>query len=94
MNNQDASQSQVTPDCFEFQERLPQLFSGETDFSKEPHLRGCENCAELVRDLEYIAQQAKLLMPIHDPSPAVWDNIKTALGTSTTGNPNPDANGS
>ncbi len=71
-----------TPDCAAFQQRLPQLFGAETDFSKEEHLRGCENCAELVRDLEYIAQQAKLLMPIHDPSPAVWDNIKTALGSA------------
>jgi hypothetical protein len=32
-----------------------------------------------VRDLEYIAQQAKLLLPIHDPSPDVWENIQTAL---------------
>ena len=72
--------SEITPDCAAFQEKLPQLFGTEADFSKEPHLRSCENCAELVRDLEYIAQQAKLLMPIHDPSPAVWENIKTALG--------------
>jgi hypothetical protein len=68
-------------DCAAFQERLPQLFGAETDFSKEPHLESCENCAELVRDLEYIAQQAKLLMPMRDPSPAVWENIKSALGT-------------
>jgi hypothetical protein len=33
----------------------------------------------LVRDLEYIAAQAKLLLPIHDPSPAVWENIHNAL---------------
>jgi len=33
----------------------------------------------LVRDLEYIAQQAKLLLPIHDPSPGVWDNIRSAI---------------
>ena len=71
--------------CFEFQERLPQMFSGEPDFSSEPHLKTCENCAELVRDLQYIAQQAKLLMPIHDPSPAVWNNIKSALGSPENG---------
>ncbi len=76
----------MTQDCAEFQSRLPQLFSAETDFAQEPHLKGCENCAELVRDLEYIAQQAKLLMPIHDPSPAVWDNIKNALGTAEPSN--------
>jgi predicted anti-sigma-YlaC factor YlaD len=65
--------------CAEFQQRLPQLFESETDFSKEKHLESCENCAELVRDLRYIAQQAKLLMPIHDPAPAVWENIRTAI---------------
>lgn len=69
----------ITAECAQFQERLPQLFGAEADLTKEQHLQNCENCAELVRDLEYIAQQAKLLMPIHDPSPAVWNNIKTAL---------------
>jgi hypothetical protein len=69
-------------DCAKFQERMPDLFGSETDFSKEEHLETCENCAELVRDLNYIAQQAKLLMPIHDPAPAVWDNIRAALQTS------------
>jgi predicted anti-sigma-YlaC factor YlaD len=69
-------------DCARFQERLPQLFESETDFSREEHLEGCENCAELVRDLNYIAQQAKLLLPIHDPAPAVWENIRTAIETS------------
>ena len=38
--------------------------------------------AALVRDLEYIASQARLLLPIHDPSPAVWDNIQQALRES------------
>ncbi|RRA47297.1 hypothetical protein [Acidipila sp. EB88] len=84
MSNSGASHLGISADCAAFQERLPQLFSAEGDFSKEPHLESCENCAELVRDLEYIAQQAKLLMPIHDPSPAVWDNIKSALGSPET----------
>jgi len=68
-------------DCAEFQERMPELFGSEADFSKEEHLESCENCAELVRDLNYIAQQAKLLMPIHDPAPTVWDKIHAALQT-------------
>ena len=72
----------ISPDCAAFQDRLPRLFGADGDFSKEPHLETCENCAELVRDLEYIAQQAKLLMPIHDPSPAVWENIRGALGSA------------
>jgi hypothetical protein len=58
---------EVDVDCAAFQDRLPELFESHTDLSKEEHLRSCENCAALVRDLEYIAQQAKLLLPIHDP---------------------------
>jgi hypothetical protein len=65
--------------CAEFQERLPELFETHADLSAEEHLKTCENCTALVRDLEYIAQQAKLLLPIHDPSPSVWENIRTAI---------------
>ncbi|HEX5235150.1 MAG TPA: hypothetical protein VFW25_07475 [Silvibacterium sp.] len=68
-----------TMDCAEFQDRLPELFESGNDLSKEEHLKGCENCAALVRDLEYIAQQAKLLLPLHDPSPNVWSNIQSAI---------------
>ena len=68
-----------TMTCSEFQEALPELFESHADLSGHEHLRTCENCAALVRDLEYIASQARLLLPIHDPSPAVWDNIQQAL---------------
>jgi len=66
-------------ECVEFQERLPELFESGKDLSTEEHLKTCENCAALVRDLEYIAQQAKLLLPLHDPSPSVWNNIQSAI---------------
>lgn len=66
-------------DCAEFQDRLPELFESHADLSAEEHLKTCENCSALVRDLQYIAQQAKLLLPIHDPSPGVWDKIETAI---------------
>ena len=81
MSEQGAKRQNISADCAEFQAKLPSLFGAEADFAQEPHLQGCENCSELVRDLEYIAQQAKLLMPIHEPSPAGWNNIKTALGS-------------
>jgi hypothetical protein len=32
-----------------------------------------------VQDLKYIADQARLLLPMRDPSPRVWNNIQTAL---------------
>lgn len=69
--------------CAEFQEKLPELFESGVNVSHEEHLLGCENCSALVRDLEYIASQAKLLLPIHDPSPTVWNNIQTAIRNET-----------
>jgi hypothetical protein len=72
-------ESGANMDCAEFQERLPELFESGKDLSSEEHLKKCENCAALVRDLEYIAQQAKLLLPLHDPSPSVWNNIQSAI---------------
>ncbi len=72
-------------DCDEFQQQLPELFDSEQDLLDHPHLQTCKNCSALVRDLEYIAAQAKLLLPIHDPSPAVWDNIQHALARESKG---------
>jgi hypothetical protein len=74
----------TTADCAVFQEQLPSLFESNEDLSAQEHLKTCENCSALVRDLEYIAQQAKLLLPIHDPSPEVWENIQTALRKEPT----------
>lgn len=65
--------------CADFQEKLPELFEAGVNVSQEEHVLGCENCSALVRDLEYIASQAKLLLPIHDPSPSVWNNIQSAI---------------
>jgi len=71
--------------CAEFQERLPELFESGQDIGSDPHLATCENCSALVRDLQYIAQQAKLLLPLRDPSPAVWENIQSALKKEPSG---------
>lgn len=65
--------------CADFQDKLPELFETQADLGAQDHLKTCENCAALVRDLEYIASQARLLLPIHDPSPAVWDHIQKAI---------------
>ena len=74
--------------CAEFHEQLPFLMDSGRSVEDEPHLRDCDNCRMLVRDLRYIADQAKLLLPMHDPSPRVWHNIQESLqkeGLSTEG---------
>src|SRR5947209_1615533 len=64
--------------CAEFQKELPYMFESGGDI-RHQHLSGCEDCSSLVQDLRYIADQAKLLLPMHDPSPRVWNNIQTSL---------------
>jgi hypothetical protein len=78
--------------CAEFQDRLPDLFESHADLKSEEHLKTCENCAALVRDLEYIAQQAKLLLPIHDPSPDLWNRIENAMQREPAANTGPSSN--
>ena len=80
-----SKQTHTPQDCDGFQRQLPELFDSEQDLSAHAHLQTCKNCSALVRDLEYIAAQAKLLLPIHDPSPAVWDNIQHALSSEAKG---------
>jgi hypothetical protein len=65
--------------CQQFQEVLPFIIESGGNEEEEGHLRTCPACAELVQDLQYIAQQAKLMLPMHDPSPRVWAGIEDSL---------------
>jgi hypothetical protein len=76
-----------TMTCADFQATIPELFEAHADLSAQEHLKSCDNCAALVRDLEYIASQAKLLLPMRDPSPMVWDNIQEAIRRNPGGPP-------
>lgn len=76
--------------CIEFQEHLPELFTpGETGNQMEPaveeHLLTCSNCSALVRDLKYIADQAReILHPaMEEPPEALWNKIADKLKTGT-----------
>lgn len=65
--------------CAEFQRALPNIIDAGGDAEQEAHLSSCPVCSDLVQDLRYIAEQAKLLVPMMDPSPRVWDGINNAL---------------
>jgi hypothetical protein len=65
--------------CQQFQEVLPYIIESGGNADEEGHLRTCPACAELVQDLQYIAQQAKLMLPMYDPSPRVWAGIQDSL---------------
>ena len=74
--------------CKEFEEALPELFeraqggklSADPRFA--PILRDCPQAAELVRDLEYIAETARMLLEpeVEGPSSDVWSAIQSKLG--------------
>jgi len=65
--------------CAEFQKDLPEIIEGGGTAEQKEHLASCPVCADLVQDLRYIAEQAKLLVPMEDPSPRVWDGIERSL---------------
>lgn len=65
--------------CAEFQKVLPYIIESGGKAEEDEHLRVCPVCADLVKDLTYIAEQAKLLLPMHEPSPKVWDDIQGSL---------------
>jgi hypothetical protein len=65
--------------CQQFQEVLPYIIESGGKPDEEDHLKTCTACSALVQDLLYIAEQAKLLLPMHDPNPQVWNNIEQSL---------------
>ena len=71
--------------CAEFQKVLPYIIESGSNAEEEAHLKSCEVCADLVQDLRYIAEQAKLLLPMHDPNPRVWQGIQRSLSLEGPG---------
>ncbi len=57
--------SRKPTDCEAFQQQLPEFFDAEKDLIEHPHLKSCENCSSLVRDLNYIEYLEKMLLPLH-----------------------------
>ena len=49
--------------CAEFQKVLPDIIDTGGSEQEQEHLRTCHICSDLVRDLKYIVEQAKLLVP-------------------------------
>jgi hypothetical protein len=65
--------------CAEFQKTLPYTIETGGNKEEEEHLRTCPVCSDLVQDLRYIADAAKMLVPMEDPSPKVWSGIEKTL---------------
>lgn len=61
--------------CAEFQKVLPYIIDTGGSEQEQEHLRTCHICSDLVADLRYIAEQAKLLVNMDAPPARVWENI-------------------
>jgi hypothetical protein len=65
--------------CVEFQKVLPHIIDGGGSKEEQKHLATCHVCSDLAADLHYIAEAGKLLVPMEDPSPRVWNDIQESL---------------
>lgn len=67
--------------CAEFQKVLPFIIDTGGNPEQEAHLASCPVCRDLVMDLKYIAEVAKLLVPMIEPPARVWENVQQAIET-------------
>jgi hypothetical protein len=68
-----------TQSCAIFQAQLPKLIGSRVNVTDHSHLRSCSNCSLLLADLEAIAEAARQLFPIQDPSDDLWEEIQFAI---------------
>jgi hypothetical protein len=67
-----------SPACYQFGLELQAYMEGENRPFVPAHTRECVFCSVIVRDLEAL-RSAVLAMPLEEPSPAVWSNIRAQL---------------
>jgi hypothetical protein len=76
----DPEQDLSDAECAEFQALMPERIGAGEDLQTDPHMLTCERCGSLVRELEYIAEAARQLMPIEEePRDELWNNIQLAI---------------
>jgi len=74
------SQKLFDLECAEFQALMPKRIEAGEDLQSFPHMLTCERCRSLVRDLEYIAEVARQLIPIEEePRDELWAQIQLAI---------------
>ena len=73
-------QDQFDAECAKFQASMPDRIGGGEDLQTDPHMLTCERCRSLVRELEYIAEAARQLIPVEEePRDELWTNIQLAI---------------
>jgi hypothetical protein len=66
-------------ECAEFQSLMAERIGAGEDLSTYDHMKTCQRCPALLRDLEYMAESIRTAFqdqePELDPGDSVWDNI-------------------
>jgi hypothetical protein len=65
--------------CADVQRVLPEITNVGGDLEFESHLKSCPACLELVRELEWIAAEARELADTEEPPDWVWGRISNQL---------------
>jgi len=71
-------EGEKTAACVRFEQELESYLEGETQPFVRAHSRSCPDCSALLEDLEWL-QRAAREMPLVDPPPAVWANVRARL---------------
>jgi hypothetical protein len=79
--------------CTDFQRVLPYIIDTGGSAEEQAHLRECAVCSDLVADLKYIAEQAKLLVPLVEPSSRVWEGISRSIRSEGLARPQHERRG-
>jgi hypothetical protein len=65
--------------CGEFESDLPEFLEGVHTSEQQAHLDSCPACSGLLSDLNLISSQAKSLLAVDEPQPAVWNVLELRL---------------
>jgi hypothetical protein len=65
--------------CEEFQAQLPELIGSGENLADNDHIRTCQRCRALLADLETIAEAARQLFPVEEPSDKLWEQIESKI---------------
>jgi len=76
----ETAKNQTDDECARFQASMPERVGAGEDLQTYPHMLTCERCRSLVRELEYIVEVARQLMPVEaEPRDELWTNIRLAI---------------
>jgi len=71
----------MTAACYQFELELQAFMEGEHRPLVMAHTRQCSFCAVILEDLEAL-RSAALALPVEEPSPAVWSNVRARLAAA------------